>query len=120
MLGQGEIDCSNIIIIGIEYLPALKKKLESKEIKEVETQFGGSILTCGQDKLAIIQWLQTLLRFKDIDFVKECNKLEISDLLLDLLDAYCMNSQLHIGVYNILHGALNSKLDEFIDTVKFV
>eukprot|EP00826_Nyctotherus_ovalis_P060951 TRINITY_DN861_c0_g3_i1.p1 TRINITY_DN861_c0_g3~~TRINITY_DN861_c0_g3_i1.p1 ORF type:complete len:468 (+),score=95.70 TRINITY_DN861_c0_g3_i1:1327-2730(+) len=120
LLKQGEIDCDSIIAIGIEHLPEFKRRLEdNKQAKEIEGQFGERALACGQEKLAIVQWLQTLLRLKDVELADAFDRLELPAFLLNLLNVYSMNSNLHLAIYNIFHNALNSEMNEFIEIVEF-
>ena len=113
-----DVDCTNILKLALDYLPLYKAKLEDCKIsKEYETQSGEKAFACGQDKLCILEWLQTLLRLKDSAVTKKIEEIELPKLLLSLLKTYHMSSSMHIKIYNAFHDALTSNIESFIEAV---
>ncbi len=116
-----EVDCSQVVKLGLEYLSTYKAWLENDKLaKEIETQAGEKTVPCGPEKMALIEWLQTLLRLKDSAVAKKMEDLDFPRILLSLLKIHSMNSGLHLKIYSIFHDAMLNGTEAFIETVFFV
>jgi len=113
-----EIDMSNIIKNAIIYLPQYKAILEDiKIIKELELQSGDKAPCCGIIKLVIVEFLQNLLKLKDLEINKKIEELNLIPVLLNLVKVYYMNTNLHLKIFNILKDGIQSGIDQIIETV---
>ena len=74
-------------------------------------QSGMKVKPFGLDRLRVVDWIHSLIIFKDNTLGAQMQRLGFPTLLLDLLPQYPMNSFLHLRVNKIFEDAFKT-LDE--------
>lgn len=96
------------------FLDEAKKYLENPEKTPRETDTTKGF---GPARLKIIEWLQSLIALKDEAIGNKLVKLSMGKLLLSLVRDYCMNSILHLMIFNVFEEAIKSNILCYLNAV---
>ena len=116
---EEKLDYSDMMILAANCLETIKTFLTVNKDYKNPTQFGIMIEPFGRDKLKTITLLNALMELKDDIFCQRFKELEMPSVLLQLMETYYMNTNLHALIVKIFSEAIQSNISFLVDMVCF-
>ena len=109
---------THLIKYSVDYLEYGRDYLERiNDNKTLSTHYGGNITPLGADKLKVIEWIESLIKFKDNDILNKLLELNIGSTFLTLMKRYEMNTIAHHKIYSIINDSIKTNEEIFIEIV---
>ena len=81
-------------------------------------QSGMNVKPFGVEKLKIVDWLHSLIMFKDRSLVEQLQRLKLPEQLFALMKQYFMNSFLHLRLNKLFEEAFKTGDDLYVNAVR--
>ena len=79
--------------------------------------FGAEVPICGQDKLKVVEWLESLIALQDVGIAERLQTLQCGRVLLRQVQRHTMNGLYQLKIVKVFATALGSSVDPYVFAV---